>query len=278
MTIEPHVALLILCGAIAVHIAIKKFEKVPVHLDAEWVRWRRRSVVRVFVCTGCALAITVLGTWALGVHPIPGREVPRLLVRPLDSAKDGREGCLNIQLSKRPSSVIATLNVQEIASSRSGTDADLNHWLVRALCDAARRDGWPARGSYQAWAISWPYPCFFAGYTISPQSNGRTTIVRTGELQLPAWVRSVFFAKRRDTPFIVPYFVHWPSFLSNVILFTLPPYVVWTFFASRRFRRRFERGQCLRCGYDASGLAAGAPCPECGLASQVPANQVSSPA
>ncbi|HVU64866.1 MAG TPA: hypothetical protein VHC70_12875, partial [Phycisphaerales bacterium] len=33
----------------------------------------------------------------------------------------------------------------------------------------------------------------------------------------------------------------------------------------RRWRRR-RGGRCVKCGYDRAGLAAGAPCPECGAA------------
>ncbi|MGH7132664.1 MAG: hypothetical protein ACREJO_12030 [Phycisphaerales bacterium] len=38
----------------------------------------------------------------------------------------------------------------------------------------------------------------------------------------------------------------------------------WLVWSGRRARRRAMTGLCLKCGYDLAGLAAGAPCPECG--------------
>lgn len=49
-----------------------------------------------------------------------------------------------------------------------------------------------------------------------------------------------------------------PIFFPLIIL-TLPSYLAWRSFLSRR-----KRNGCRVCGYDRSGLDPGAPCPECG--------------
>ena len=38
----------------------------------------------------------------------------------------------------------------------------------------------------------------------------------------------------------------------------------WLFYRDRRNVRWAETGRCVGCGYDLSGLPAGAGCPECG--------------
>ena len=40
----------------------------------------------------------------------------------------------------------------------------------------------------------------------------------------------------------------------------------WGGLPSNRIRRRRTRGLCVKCAYDRRGLAAEAPCPECGVA------------
>ena len=50
----------------------------------------------------------------------------------------------------------------------------------------------------------------------------------------------------------------WPF---PVLLWASGGWLVWS---GRRARRRAMTGVCLKCGYDLVGLAAGAPCPECG--------------
>lgn len=53
-------------------------------------------------------------------------------------------------------------------------------------------------------------------------------------------------------------FMLWPIVLAAVAS-GVP--LVWS---ARRIRRRTLKGLCSACGYDLSGLAAGAACPECG--------------
>ncbi len=67
---------------------------------------------------------------------------------------------------------------------------------------------------------------------------------------------------------IFPYRPLWPGFIANTLVY----FVAWAsvlvvlFAGTTGMRRvlRARRGQCRRCGYDRSGLASAAVCPECG--------------
>lgn len=47
-------------------------------------------------------------------------------------------------------------------------------------------------------------------------------------------------------------------------LAVLAPAAAYLLYSDRRSARRLRAGLCIKCGYDLSGLAAGAVCPECG--------------
>ncbi|HYE21152.1 MAG TPA: hypothetical protein VEA69_22080 [Tepidisphaeraceae bacterium] len=75
------------------------------------------------------------------------------------------------------------------------------------------------------------------------------------------WVASDRFPK----PFVYDHwFIAFPAWWA-VVAFSIPP-MLWTraWVRRRRRRRRLATGQCLKCGYDLRGHAAGARCPECG--------------
>lgn len=57
-----------------------------------------------------------------------------------------------------------------------------------------------------------------------------------------------------------------PLWMPFVLLAVLTS-VLW--YVDRTTARRRRAGQCLKCGYDRAGLAAGARCPECGAAGLV---------
>lgn len=282
MSFEPHVALLVLSSALAIHLALKRFEKPPAHLASEWIskRWRRRTRIRLVVCALVSMVACVLVAWALAIHA-PSKSSSGYYTRSRDPSRGEGEGRLSFELHVRQGSLYAALAARDFPVELRGSEADVDSWIVRTLYTSASAGPWPAPRELldmRAWAIGWPFPCWWGQYRITSLPNGMIDTQRRGELQLPSWLHNVFFDRASSDPFIVPTLIYWPSFLANIILYTLVLYAPLTYLASRRLRKRFERGQCLRCGYDASGLAKGAPCPECGLASQTPANPVSSPA
>lgn len=56
----------------------------------------------------------------------------------------------------------------------------------------------------------------------------------------------------------------WPGFVVNSLLFAASIALVGWTLVTLRAALRMQRGQCTWCKYDRRGLAAGAPCPECG--------------
>jgi hypothetical protein len=113
---------------------------------------------------------------------------------------------------------------------------------------SAWEGGWPARSlvyifvARQGWAFK-PESRYLSPIRLDGTS---TAIPGTGTLVL------------------LPTHPLWPGFLINSIFYSFVAWGVWQIpLALRRWRRR-HRGQCVKCGYDRAGLAAGAACPECG--------------
>lgn len=62
----------------------------------------------------------------------------------------------------------------------------------------------------------------------------------------------------------LPWCPLWPGFALNTILYAAVAWGLWQIPRAIRRNRRLARGCCVHCGYDLSGLAAIASCPECG--------------
>jgi hypothetical protein len=56
----------------------------------------------------------------------------------------------------------------------------------------------------------------------------------------------------------------WPGFALNTIFYAAIAWGLWQIPGAIRRRSRRRAGRCVRCGYDRTGLAPEAPCPECG--------------
>jgi hypothetical protein len=62
----------------------------------------------------------------------------------------------------------------------------------------------------------------------------------------------------------LPLLPDWPPFIANSVFWGGTFWLTTGGLRRWRRARRRERGLCLSCGYDRSGLASGAACPECG--------------
>ncbi len=72
------------------------------------------------------------------------------------------------------------------------------------------------------------------------------------------WLRLCCYISNSQVPYKSFEMVAWPI---PVLLLGVGVVPLWS---GGRQRRRWGRGQCLRCGYDLSGTPAPTPCPECG--------------
>ena len=58
----------------------------------------------------------------------------------------------------------------------------------------------------------------------------------------------------------------WAGLAADVVVWSLPFYVVFFGAAAMRRARRRRRGRCVQCNYDRTGLVPGTVCPECSTA------------
>ncbi len=84
--------------------------------------------------------------------------------------------------------------------------------------------------------------------------------------------KAVYFGVVRLNDDAHPYLPLWPGLLANTAIYGSAWMIVLTgvpsAFRFARTRRRRARGCCTKCGYDLTGLADDAVCPECGSASR----------
>lgn len=128
--------------------------------------------------------------------------------------------------------------------------------------------GWPCRafrgGRYEPWPVG---PAAAAPPTFS-MVNGVLTSTPAAPPPPPAlFTVSLYqFGGPTKDRFVVPLRPLPVGLALNILVFSLGWMAVWVVIALIRHARRAQRGHCPVCNYNLGGLAAGAPCPECGNA------------
>ena len=117
------------------------------------------------------------------------------------------------------------------------------------------------------WGAVWCWSSAIAGWGVVVTPDGNVSTVQTpfAEGTERSWTISFVATSGQPgsgrTGVLV---ILWPTALAPLLG---GGWLVW---AGRRARRRAMAGCCVKCGYDLVGLAAGAPCPECGGVSVSP--------
>lgn len=152
-------------------------------------------------------------------------------------------------------------------------------WPMRAV----RSTEWKWTGAVVPWSSTAPPEVrgngTFAQFAVGPLENPR--VFKEGRLLLqrptppppaPTPAASTPFAatlapapKPAKPEASLPMLPLWPGFAVNTIFYAAIAWSVWWMPRALRRRRWRKREQCVRCGYELKGLAAGIACPECGL-------------
>ena len=137
-------------------------------------------------------------------------------------------------------------------------------WLVSGWYGVGVEwEGTDARSAFDRRVLCWAGMIVAVNQPMRGPSPSSPSITVVGpellhELWQPSWNWLPDFRTDRGASMIaVPLWI-------PLVLLGVPTGVAW--WRDRRRGRRLNAGECPSCGYDRAGLAAGAACPECGVA------------
>ncbi|MFT3686589.1 MAG: hypothetical protein QM783_17010 [Phycisphaerales bacterium] len=108
------------------------------------------------------------------------------------------------------------------------------------------------QATYNGFSAGWPCRSFRGCDYLTA---GVQTSVPAPLVSVPAWIKAGGVQ--------VPVEPRWTGLIANTLIFAAPVALAWSAVTAWSTSRRRRRGQCLHCGYCASGLPV---CPECGRA------------
>lgn len=124
-------------------------------------------------------------------------------------------------------------------------------------------------------ARGWPWPAFWHEEASSNPSTTtglgtfgsfrRPNRTYPGALHFKDWA-SLSSAGGVPEPLVIPYRPLWLGLIADSLFYATIWFAAATLLAFTRRRLRRHRDGCTACGYSLTGLAPGAPCPECGSA------------
>lgn len=225
-----------LMSAVAVYVSVRRGDVRLKELSAHLPRMLRRGAI--FLLIGCAITVGV--SWGAMLVPFGAYVV-------MDAPPPRRSPSFVPRSQGYPSG--ATLrHVGPALSSRQ--------------IEFGGRRGAPREGDVFIRSAGWPARALRSAIVVDSTTSPVRAPGLHGGIPAPASMcvrHPRILMPNRGLP-VVPV---WPGFVIDVVLYGGLFWVIAAVPANVRRRGRRLRGECLRCGYDLSGLDA---CPECGQA------------
>lgn len=130
--------------------------------------------------------------------------------------------------------------------------------LLEPTPEFARREQREERRAVDAYGLPLMSMWCSRGALLRAHDDRQTTLPGGGGFvtSLDPWRREDFYA----TPRVLPFFVIWPGFLADSLLYAAAAWLACAAPLALRRRWRFRKGRCPHCGHRRSGLI----CAECG--------------